>query len=140
MKPIESKFIVRNQNVLRSTRATYHLLVHAGNDGFVANSQMTSIDVEGGHVWVNGIPINAPKFTPDHISWRQHTANGYSAGCVYLYDGGLSVHGAISHGPDARTASHFDVVGTAIKPIAYRTRISKSPQPIKGSSGNCVGF
>ena len=135
MKPIETKFIVRNQHALRSTRATYHLLVHAGTEGFVANSNMTSIEVDGGNVWINGIPVNAPKFTPDHISWRQHTAHGYSAGCVYLYEDGISVHGAISHGANARTASQFDVVGTAIKPIAYRTRISKSPQPLGTDPG-----
>jgi hypothetical protein len=52
MDSIATKFVARDQNALRGRRATYHLLVHEEDAGFIANPAMTSIDIDRGHVWI----------------------------------------------------------------------------------------
>jgi hypothetical protein len=121
------KFDRRDQHALRRLRTSYHVLRHDAEAGFVTHEDVPAIVLDNGRLAVGNVPIHTAKFTADHITWRQQSPGRYSSGHLYVHNNGLSIHGAVLHGTSPADAVRHDVIGTVVKPVTYKTRITKQP-------------
>jgi hypothetical protein len=129
MNAITLKFERQSSAVLRARRASYHVLRHQSGKGFVAHEDLPAITLDRGQLTVGSVPIHTARFTADRITWIQQSPGRYTSGLIYFHDGGLSIHGVVNLGTTRSDAVRHNIVGTAIKPITYKTKITKAPYP-----------
>ena len=118
----------RDQKRWLRHRAVYYVLIHDG-DAFAPDARLTSIILDDGALIVGGAPIHNARFTADHIAWVQQSQGLYSAGHIYLHGEGLNAHGVVYQGTSRADAVSCDFIGTAVKPVAYRTAITTDAYP-----------
>lgn len=119
----------RRPDATRRLRASFHVLSHEAGAGFVQNPKMPSVVLDHGRLIVGGTPVHTARFTADHITWVQQSPGRYTSGHLYVHQGGLGIHGIVYHGTTHADAVRHDIVGTVVKPVAYKTRITRKAYP-----------
>ncbi|MFC0216269.1 hypothetical protein ACFFK0_28120 [Paenibacillus chartarius] len=129
MKPLRLVYRRRHPQGTKLLRASFHVLTHDSEEGFVPNAAMPSIILDRGALTVGRTPVHTATFTEDHITWIQQTQDRYTSGHLFIHDGGRSVHGVVYHGSTPMDAVRHDIVGTAVKPVTYKTTITRNTHP-----------
>lgn len=107
-------------------RACYDLLVWDAADGYVADAELPQVFLDRGKLTIGDVVITRVRFA-EHITWSEESDAHYSSGHLYLFDGGIRVHGTIHHGATQSTARCYDVIGSALKPGNYTTKLTRRP-------------
>lgn len=103
----------------------YQVLVDDGSgEGFVQREEYAYLAVLGGEVTLGSMPVAAPQFDTDEISWLQETSRHYSTGRLVFQDNGLSFYGAVTVGTSAADSQSFSVAGHASRSTVYDTKIT----------------
>jgi hypothetical protein len=126
MNAITLPFHRPNPEALRARRVSYYVLSHKAGEGFIEEEALPMITLDAGRLTVGSVPIHAARFTANRIAWIQQSPGRYSSGHIYLHNGGLSIHGVVNYGTTRSDAASFDFVGTAVKPVTYKTCITKT--------------
>jgi len=123
------KFERRNAAGLKVLRNAYHVLRHDDEEGFVTHRELPSIVLDRGRLTVGSVPILNARFSADCITWVQQSPGRYTSGHLYVYAKGMSIHGVVHQGTSRTDAVRHDFIGTTVKPVTYRTSITKQPYP-----------
>ncbi|WNC12967.1 hypothetical protein [Brevibacillus brevis] len=119
----------RNPRFTGQLRASYHILTYQTDEGFVPIESMQTVVLDRGALIVGRTPIHVAKFTEDHITWVQQSEGRYSSGHLYIHDGGQRIHGIVYQGTTHEDAVKHDIFGTVVKPVTYKTTITKRSYP-----------
>jgi len=114
-----------HETALIRLRKRYHVLRYDAEEGFVAHHHLPGVMLDTGRLTVGAVPIHTARFAADHVVWRQQSPGRYSCGRLQVHDHGLSIRGVVHHGTLPADAVRHDVIGTAVKPVAYTTRITR---------------
>ncbi len=115
------------------SRRRYHCYSYQSGTGWTANAAVPFIELEGGKLFVSGAQVVTHRITRDHVSWHQHSrtpeGDHFTSGHLFLASDGLTAHGRVSLGNSPSDVHHHDILASAIAPVTYTTRISKSKWP-----------
>ena len=123
------KFQRRDPAGLKALRNAYHVLRHDDEEGFVTHRELPSIVLDRGRLTVGSVPIHTARFSADSITWVQQSPGRYSSGHLYVYAKGMSIHGVVHQGTSRNDAVRHDFIGTTVKPVTYKTSITKQAYP-----------
>jgi hypothetical protein len=112
--------------------------VHAadGTGGFARGGAVDRVELRNGMLVVDGTPILRPHFGARSLSWTQQSTGHFTAGRLDFTPNGLAFHGTVAFGTSAEEATLTPVMGTAIDPTRYRTRITKRRYPADTSASD----
>ena len=82
-----------------------------------------------GQLIIDGQRVLQPYLGHDMISWSQRTKDHYTSGHLWIGDKGATVQGVVYRGADVKSAKAEHVVGTAIPPVPYKTKITAKRYP-----------
>src|SRR5207249_643531 len=100
---LETNFKLRRKPSLQLTQVSKCYAIQTWNDTegvHAANSELRTIEIEGGTVFVDGRPIVNPRFESDGLTWSQKTADQFSSGAIHFTPDGLAFAGIVHLGAD----------------------------------------
>jgi hypothetical protein len=111
-------------------RQTYECRAfHSERGEFAAGHGVSTIHLEGGRLQVDDLPILRPSLSHEAISWCQQTEGRFSSGHLHFDKGGTELHGVVHVGTTSADAEAHHVLATTIRPVAYKTRVTKHREP-----------
>ena len=82
-----------------------------------------------GRLTVGNVQIHTARFSADCITWVQQSPGRYTSGHLYVYAKGMSIHGVVHQGTSRADAVRHDFIGTTVKPVTYKTAITRQAHP-----------
>jgi hypothetical protein len=114
---------------IRSGVIPFFLLAHSEEgECFRQVDEVPPIVFDKGRVLFDCFTVTSAQFDNDSISWAHQSDRGYTSGHLTYARSGTELHGFVSIGDDADTATRTDVYATALPLSEYETTLSGSAQ------------
>jgi len=124
----ETTLMLRRKPSLQLAKVSKCYAIHTWNDTeglYAANSELRTIEIEGGAVFLDGLPIVNPRFESDGLTWSQKTADHFSSGAIHFTSDGLAFAGVVHLGADELHATAHYISGVT-PPTVYTTKVAKA--------------
>ncbi|AKJ00566.1 hypothetical protein ATI61_10424 [Archangium gephyra] len=96
---------------------------------FQRGGGVKAIRFMAGKLYVDDLPVLAPHFGKDGVTWSQRTRDHFTSGHLHYMSGGTELHGVIYRGRTPQDATEHHVLATTLQPVNYTTQITTRRYP-----------
>lgn len=93
-------------------------------DTFRQVSDLQPLVFDKGRIQFDRFTVKRPVFSEQSVTWAHQSNRGFTSGNMMYAKGGTELHGMVSIGDDAHTATEFHVFATALPLSEYATTLT----------------